>query len=203
MDQLAPYISILALCISAFTAWFTILRRGSVRSTHPSFIALRYDFVGTKLPQAKIFLRTLLFSTGKRGCVIESLFLRVRDGSRSEEFAFWGYGDKDLVRGSGLFVAENGVATNHHFNPLRTEPLFLFSHGTYQLELVAKLIGREKSVSLWNLTIEVPRGAFDASIAREKAVFYSWSPDQERYVSSIETRSGFIHALSDPQSAAH
>lgn len=200
MEQLAPYISILALCISAFTAWFTILRRGSVRSTHPSFIALRYDFVDKKLPQAKIFLRTLLFSTGKRGWVIESLFLCVREGTRIEEFAFWGHGDKDLVRGSGIFVAENGVVTNHHFNPLRTESLFLFSRGTYHLELVAKLVGRKKSVSLWRLAIEVPGGAFDSgSIARDKAVFFSWSPDQQRYVSSIETRSGFVHALSDPQ----
>lgn len=200
MEMVSPYISILALCVSLFTAWFTIFRRGTVRSTHPSFIALRYDFVEKKLPQAKIFLRTLLFSTGKRGLVIESLFLRVREGARSEEFAFWGHGDKELVRGSGMFVAENGVVTNHHFNPLRTEPLFLFSHGTYHLELVAKLIGRRKSVSLWSITLEVPRGAFDDSIAREKAVFFSWSPDQERYVSTIETRSGFMHGLSDPQS---
>jgi hypothetical protein len=159
MAQLAPYISIVALCVSVFTAWFTILRRGSVRSTHPSFIAVRYDFVDAKPPQAKIFLRTLLFSTGKRGWVIESLFLRVREGARSEEFAFWGHGDKDLVRGSGLFVPENGVVTNHHFNPLRTAPVFLFSHGTYQLELVAQLVGRSQSISLWKLDIELPRGA--------------------------------------------
>jgi hypothetical protein len=200
MAQLAPYISILALCVSVFTAWFTILRRGSVCSTHPSFIAVRYDFVDTKPAQAKIFLRTLLFSTGKRGWVIESLFLRVREGARSEEFAFWGYGDKDLVRGSGLFVPENGVVTNHHFNPLQTEPVFVFSHGTYQLELVAQLVGRSQSISLWKLDIEVPRGAFDnGTIARDKAVFFSWSPDQRRYIGSIETRSESMHALSDPR----
>jgi hypothetical protein len=35
-------------------------------STHPAFIALRYDFVGKQFPQAKIFLRSLLYSTGKR-----------------------------------------------------------------------------------------------------------------------------------------
>jgi hypothetical protein len=56
--------------------------------------------------------------------VIESLFLRVGGGARSEEFSFWGYGDKDLVRGSGIFVPETGVVTNHHFNPLHTDSLF-------------------------------------------------------------------------------
>src|SRR3989338_7287383 len=109
LAYISPIVSALALVISLFTLWFTILRRGTVRSTHPSFVAFRYDFVGKKAPQAKIFFRALLFSTGKRGQVIESLFLRVREGTRQAEFSFWGYGDKDLVRGSGLFLPESGV----------------------------------------------------------------------------------------------
>lgn len=200
MEIVSPIVSVLALAISIFTAWFTIFRRGSVRGTHPSFIALRYDFVGKELPQAKIFLRTLLFSTGKRGWVVESLFLRVSEGTRCEEFSFWGYGDKDLVRGSGIFVPESGVVTNHHFNPLQTESLFRFSHGKYKLELVAKLVGRKRLISLWTDVVEIPIGAFDTTIARETAVFFSWSAEQMHYVSSIEKRSGFVHAFSDPQS---
>ena len=90
MESISPVVSVIALCVSLFTAWFTILRRGTVRSTRPSFIAFRYDFVGKSQPQAKIFLRTLLFSTGKRGLVIESLFLRVREGARFEEFSLLG-----------------------------------------------------------------------------------------------------------------
>ena len=118
METISSIISITALVVSLFTAWLTIFRRGSVRSTHPSFVAIRYDFLNKPFTLAKVFLRTLLFSTGKRGLVIENLFLRVREGERSEEFSFWGYGDKDLVRGSGIFVPETGVVTNHHFNPL-------------------------------------------------------------------------------------
>jgi len=99
-------ISIFALAVSGATAWFTILRRGTVGSTHLSFIAFRYDFVDKSVPQAKIFLRTLLFSTAKRGWVVENLFLRVSEGDRKEEFSFWGHGDKELVRGSGMFVPD-------------------------------------------------------------------------------------------------
>jgi len=98
LADVSPIMAVIAFFVSLFTLWFTTLRRGTVRSTHPSFIAFRYDFVGKKLPQAKIFFRSLLFSTGKRGQVIESLFLRVREGSRQEEFSFWGLGDKDLIR---------------------------------------------------------------------------------------------------------
>ena len=134
--DISPIVSVIALAISLFTLWFTILRRGTVRSTHPLFVAFRYDFVDKKVPQAKIFFRALLFSTGKRGQVIESFFLRVHEGSRQAEFSFWGHGDKDLIRGSGLFVPETGVATNHHFNPVDTETLFRFSQGLYSMELI-------------------------------------------------------------------
>lgn len=100
MQPYSVAISGVALAVSLFTLWFSILRRGKVCSTHPAFIAIRYDFVGKKFPQAKIFLRSLLYSTGKRGRVVESLFLRVNEGARNAEFSFWGYGDKDLVRGA-------------------------------------------------------------------------------------------------------
>jgi len=122
--MISQIVSIIALFVSLFTAWFTIFRRGRVRSTQPSFVAFRYDFVGQQRPLAKIFLRTMLFSTGKRGWVIETLFLRVREGSRQEEFSFWGHGDKELVRGSGMFVHESGVVTNHHSNPLHADSRF-------------------------------------------------------------------------------
>jgi hypothetical protein len=198
METISPVVSTIALIVSLITAWFTILRRGSVRSTHPSFVAFRYDFVDKPVVQAKVFLRTLIFSTGKRGLVIESLFLRVREGARFEEFSFWGYGDKDLVRGSGIFVPETGVVTNHHFNPWHTEKLFRFSHGTYRLELVAKLVARKRLVSLWTIELDVPAGTYDTSIARETVVFFNWSPEEQRYISSVEKRSGFTNAFSDP-----
>jgi hypothetical protein len=77
METISPVVSIIALAVSLFTAWYTILRRGSVRSMHPSFIAFRYDFIDKPVAQAKVFLRTLLFSTGKRGLVIEKKRSRI------------------------------------------------------------------------------------------------------------------------------
>ncbi len=197
LADISPLISAVALVISLFTLWFTSLRRGAVRSTHPSFIAIRYDFIAGKAPQAKIFFRALLYSTSKRGQVIESLSLRVREGSRNVEFSFWGLGDKDLIRGSGLFAPDTGVATNHHFNPTDAETPFLFSGGLYSLELFAKLVGTESPISLWNVTIDVPAEVFGTSIAREKAIFYSWSPAKRSYIVSIENRHDSAPVLSD------
>lgn len=183
-------VSVMALVVSLFTAWFTIFRRGTVRSTHPSLVAFRYDFVGQKVPQAKIFLRMLLFSTGKRGQVVENLFLRVCEGARQSEFSVWGYDEnKGLVPGSGLFVPETGVAANHHFNPTDADCVFLFSEGSYSLELVAKLVGRKQFVPLWSGVMQVPSGALDSPPVREVVIFFRWSPDQGRYIVNRESRS--------------
>jgi hypothetical protein len=129
---------------------------------------------------------------------LKNLFLRVSEGARTEEFSFWGYGEKDLVRGSGIFVPETGVVTNHHFNPLHTDTLFQFSHGTYKLELIAKLVGRKRLISLWSIALEVPSGVFDKSIARDTAVYFNWSLEEQRYFGSIEKRSGSVNVFSDP-----
>lgn len=196
LSFLSPIISVIALAVSLFTLWFTILRRGTVRSTHPAFIALRYDFVNKAVPQAKIFLRALLFSTGKRGRVVESLFLRVREGEHQTEFSFWGMGDKDLVRGSGLFVTETGIVTNHHFNPLDADELFMFKPGTCSIQLVAKLLGRRKLMSLWQIPLQIPVSAFDDNITPDKAVFFNWSAERGRYIASVE--SGLKASIQDP-----
>jgi len=153
-------VSMTALGVSLITAWFNLFHRGKLLATRPSLIALTYESRGKPQPLAKIFLRTLLCSTGKRGRVIESLFLRVKDRARNEEFSFWGYGDKDLVRGSGLFVGENGIVTNHHFNPI-SDMSYQFITGKYELELVAKIINRSHHLSLLKITLDVPEGAFD------------------------------------------
>lgn len=201
LSTISPIASAAALVLSVFTLWFTALRRGTVRSTHPAIIAVRYDFVGRKVPQAKVFMRMLLFSTGKRGHVVETLFLRVKEGGRLSEFSFWGYGDKDdLMAGSGLFVPETGVATNHHFNPLDAENVFLFSGGKYSFELVAKLVGRKRLLSLWTIEVEMPAKIYSSTITADTMVMYSWSPEQGRYAMSIENQRGRVGMFSYPVS---
>jgi hypothetical protein len=200
---LTTVLSSSALATSLFTLWFMAMRRGTVRSTHPAVIAFRYDFVGAKAPQAKIFIRVLLLSTGKRGRVVESLFLRVREGARVAEFSYWGYVDQGhLVRGSGIFVPETGLATNHHFNPADTENVFLFSEGAYSLELVAKVLGRKRLLSLWRIELEMPLGVFGSNIPRDSVVFFNWLPERRQYVASIVSPGGAMDALFDPQASA-
>jgi hypothetical protein len=116
VSSLALVVSFLALAVSALTAWLTLLRKGEIRMTRPTVVYFGPDG-GSKAeaPPEKVFLRPLLYSTGKRGHVIENMFVRLHRGETRQNFNVWAYGDKNLNRGSGLFVPETGFPTNHYF----------------------------------------------------------------------------------------
>lgn len=79
LSIIALVISALALAISFLTAWLTLLRRGTVKMTQPTQIFFGYDKSrdDDERPWPKVFLRTLLFSTAKRGVVIENLYVKI------------------------------------------------------------------------------------------------------------------------------
>jgi hypothetical protein len=90
-------VSILALAISMATAWFT-LRRGTVRMTQPTTFYFGAD--ASASPSPKVYLRTLLYTTAKRGKIIESMFVKLRRGESIQTFNIWVYGENSLARGS-------------------------------------------------------------------------------------------------------
>lgn len=114
--------------------------------------------------------------------------MRVSEGKRCEEFSLWGYGEGgNLVEGSGIFVPESGVVTNHQFNPVDTNNLFKFSKGVYKLELVAKIVGKKSLFPLWSANFDLTEDAFDP-ITRGTAIKFNWSFEQNGYVASIRKR---------------
>jgi len=131
VDPLSLAISTLSLAVAVTTAWLTLFRRGTVRMTQPTVIFFGPDSPRsrTEAPLSKVFLRTLLFSTSKRGRVIESMHIALSRNETHQNFNIWVYGDEKLVRGSGLFVGETGVAANHHFLIPRDQTLFASLRG--------------------------------------------------------------------------
>jgi hypothetical protein len=194
-DPVTTAISITALAVSAGTAWFTVFRRGTVKMTRPSFVAFSYDVPKSQVlsdrpqPKAKIFLRALLYSTGKRGHVIENMFLVVRRGMEKQTFNVWGYGaDEKLSRGSGLFVGETGLAANHHFNSLTSlsEPFFL--PGDYTLDVFVALVGRKKPLNVTSIEVTVPEDARQDMANPDTAIWFDWEPDRNHYHGHVERR---------------
>lgn len=127
----------ISLAVSITVAWLTLLRRGALRMTQPIQIAFLYEN-GTN---AKIFLRTLLYTTEKRGYVIEGLYLKVEQPDATKTFAYWAYGEREaLVIAGGLRVTEEGVAYNHHF--LKISGASYFVEGKYQISVYARVAGK-------------------------------------------------------------
>lgn len=143
-----------AFVVSCLTAWLT-LRRGTLRMTRPTVIYLGADHPSPE--RHKIFLRALLYTTAKRGLVVENMYATFSHGPSKQIFNVWVYGDDKLLRGSGIFVDDRGVVVNHHFlTPLGAKTQFI--QGRSLLEVHAKIVGRRSSVRLLSQELEITQG---------------------------------------------
>jgi hypothetical protein len=188
-DPVATTLSTLALAVSCVTAWFTFFRRGTVKLTQPTVIIFGPDGgLPGRAPNPKVFLRTLLVATSKRGRVNESMHVTLTRNETRQNFNIWVYGDEKLVRGSGLFVGETGVAANHHFLLPSDGASFAFVAGIYRLELFAKLLGDTSTLKLLSQTLEVDQHSANALREPGTGLYFDWGPDSERYIPHVDKR---------------
>src|SRR5271166_557710 len=80
-------ISAVSLLLSITVAVLTLFRRGNLGMTQPMLIGFLFE-----KEEPKIFFRAMLYSTGKRGHIIEALYLKVHHGESTQTFSFWMYG---------------------------------------------------------------------------------------------------------------
>lgn len=189
MSAIALVVSALALATSIFTAWLTLLRRGTVKMTQPTVI-----FFGPDGPKAardkempKIFLRTLLFSTSKRGVIVENMYIMLQCEDISRDFDIWTYGDRErLVRGSGLFVGETGVEANHHFLISKQGEPFQFIAGQYRLSVYAHFLGDRNRKLLFSQQLEVSPTEADLIGEGDAGLYFDWSAHKGQYVPHLD-----------------
>jgi len=189
-DPFSTSISVVALVVSCVTAWLTFFKSGKVKMTQPTVI-----FFGLESPRSKeevllpkIFLRTLLFSTSRRGRVIECMHVALSRNETLQNFNIWVYGDDRLVRGSGLFLGETGIAANHHFLVPNDSTSFRFVEGRFKLEVFARLLGNKAQTLLFSQNLEISRDTA-ASLAEPKAgLYFDWGPDSNRYMPHVDQR---------------
>ena len=190
-DPVALTISVLALAISAVTAWLTLFRRGTVQMTQPTVIFFGPDAPrpGDKAALPKIYLRTLLFAMSKRGRIIESMHVTLERSETRQNFNIWVYGNDKLVRGSGLYVGETGVAANHHFLTPDDGNAFRFIAGRYTLRVFARLLGDSAAKQLFSQDLDVTTELAGQLTEPGVGLYYDWGPDSSRYLPHVEHRS--------------
>lgn len=184
-------IASLALLLTLYQLWVTSMRRGRVRMTRPTWIAFTHDVSSAERSdrRAKVYLRAMLYSTGARGHVVESMYVRLRWMSAGIEhhrtFSFWVLGEERLARGSGLYVGPTGLALNHHFVLSEHEPAFGFAQQRYTIEVYASVVGREpKQLFASDLLLSSEEAA---SIIRDGSTgFFNWEPEEGRYSTHVK-----------------
>jgi len=190
-DPFSLTVSVLALAISAATAWLTLFRRGTVQMTQPTVIFFGFDTPHRpgESGSPKIFLRTLLFTTSKRGRIVENMYVTLCRGGTRQNFNVWVYGERaQLVRGSGVFVGETGVEANHHFLTPKDEEAFRFFAGNYRVEVFARLLGDRKHISLFSQALDLTPEIAAALQNTNSGVYFDWAPDSGRYLAHVDSR---------------
>jgi hypothetical protein len=185
---LATTISTLALVISAITAWLTLGKLGTVKMTPPSVLYFGPDGGPKPDRQQKVYLRTLLFSTSRKGRIIEAMYVSLRRNESRQNFSIWVYGDDRLVRGSGLYVGESGVTASHHFLAPNDASAFIFSEGIYRIEVFVKLLGDRKTLLLFSDELLVDSSSAKALADEDCGLYFDWGPDLGRYIPHLDKR---------------
>ncbi len=188
--MIAIIVSVSSLLVSITTAWLTLYRRGTVKMTQPTVIYLGPDTPRSNMdvPSPKVFLRALLFSTSKRGRIVESMHVTLSRNETHQNFYIWVYGNQKYVRGSGLFVGETGVEANHQFLTPRDGSSFRFTEGNYKLDVFARLLGDRKQTRLFSQTLEVSRELAESLAKPNAGLYFDWGPDSSRYLPYLETQ---------------
>jgi hypothetical protein len=190
VTMLSTAVSALALIISLVTAWLTFFRRGSLRMTQPTVIFFGPDGgrpPGRK-PKLKVFLRTLLFSTSRRGQTVESLYVNLQRRESKQNFSIWVYGDKTLARGSGLHVGFEGMACNHHFLLPDDETQFPLLPGDYVLRVFGKRVCDRGPQQLSQISLYLSERDAQQLLEEGTGIYFDWGPDQEKYYTHIDRR---------------
>ncbi len=185
METVNTILSLMAIGISIFTLWLTYLHKGMVCMTQPTLIYFGPDG-GKHRQSSKIFFRTLLYSTSKRGCVVENLYVRLKRAESQQNFNIWVYGDAPLHRGSGLFVGETGVAVNHHFLLPADIGEYDFKAGRYMLEVYVRLVGNSLSKLLLAVPLEISDSEAKQIKETNRGIYFDWGPDSNQYHTHID-----------------
>lgn len=190
-DPLSFAVAVVALVISAVTAWLTLLKRGTIRMTQPTVLYFGSDGgpPQNEVLPVKVYLRSLLYATSKRGRIIESMYAVVKRDDTSQTFNVWVYGEEGLKRGSGLYIPQEGVTANHHFLLPFGDTSFQFRAGAHSVGIFASLVGDKKPRLLRTMRVNVGEEAAAVLLnRRDYGLYFDWSADAADYRSHIRTR---------------
>lgn len=189
MSQWVPVaISATALLVSVVTAWLTLLRPGHLQMTQPTVVYFGPDGGKSSKPRLKVFLRTLLYSTARRGQTVESMHVNLQRAESKQNFSIWVYGEDRLARGSGLHVGHEGVAFNHHFLLPDDGTEFRLVAGQYTVRVFAKRVSDLSPRLLSQISLSITESQAKELQNEHAGIYFDWGPDQQAYHAHVEIK---------------
>lgn len=178
-------ISILAFLISGITFWLTRIKRGSVKMTKPTVIFFGPDGGGEHVK--KVFIRTLLYSSSERGQYIQNMFIRLQRGESTQNFNVWVYDNNGLVRGSGLYINQSGIACNHHFLLPKDGLAYDFKAGDYNLQLFVETVDQKPRL-IFEQKLSLTQSQQETMSSENLGIYFDWAPNTQNYFPSLDIR---------------
>src|SRR5262245_50104703 len=136
---------------------------------------------GRAMAPLKVYLRSLLYTTSKRGRIIQSMYVKLQRGETTQTFNIWVLGEEKLSRGSGLYVGQEGVACNHHFLLPSDGTRYEFLPGHYRLQVYASIVGIRRPVLLGVTELDIADGVAQALRDQDTGLYFDWGPESARY----------------------
>jgi len=189
-EWIAVGISSLALLVSGVTAWLTLVRSGELRMTQPTVVFFGPDGARREeeTPRLKVFLRTLLYSTSRRGQTLESMHVSLQRAESRQNFSIWVYGDDRPARGSGLHIGADGLACNHHFLLPEDGAGFRLLPGRYTVRVYAKRVSDRESREFFRVVLTISEAQAKELENEDAGIYFDWGPDQQAYHAHVEIR---------------
>jgi hypothetical protein len=153
--------------------------------TKPTVIFFGPDGAGEK--HSKIFIRTLLYSTSERGQYIQNMFVRLHRGESVQNFNVWVYGDKELVRGSGLFINKSGFACNHHFLLPKDGNNYAFLAGDFTLQVYVETVDKSPK-KIFEQKLRLTKDEQQEMATQGEGTYFDWAPNTQNFFSHVEKR---------------
>ncbi len=174
---MALTISIISLLVSLLTFWLTRMYSGNVKMTRPTIVSLLGQN-GTDSP--KIFIRTLLYSTADKGRYVQDMYIKLSGNQQIQYFNIWAYGDKEIVRGSGLFINKTGFSSYHHFLLQNEQKGLNFSAGEYDIEIFVEVVNKSpKRLFITKLLLSEQQAE---DLMNHKPVYFDWDSKTQSYI---------------------
>ena len=177
-------LSSIAILISGITLYYVNFWGGKLYMVKPSQVWFGFSKPGKK--GAAIFIKSLLYTSGLQGRVIESMYVTLNKGETKQSFNIWNIGQKaNMYRPGGLRVNKGGYLGDHVFLLPKNSQEFQFSDGKYLLEIFARIAGDTAPKKLQSIKLIVPTDLSNKA-SDKRGIYFDLHSDATDYVVSID-----------------